>query len=217
MEKWVGFGSAMAGFGLLWSRMPEYVHEEPRHIISSLVPMAMSYFNPYEQITISEYGEERFRGNKMFDAVSTYLRRACLDYASKLKAELGKNNKDDPLISLDENQEVVDNFDGARMWWKLCPKSAKNRAPMVISILPGGSDEPRCYRMVFHKRHRKLVLDSYLPSVVWQWREVIAANRQRLLFTNHSQEGKSMWTNVPYNPPATFDMLAMEHSKRSRS
>ncbi|CAD6256293.1 unnamed protein product [Miscanthus lutarioriparius] len=205
----------MAGLGLLWSRMPEHVHDEARHIISSLVPMVMSYFNPYEQITISEYGEERFRRNKMFDAVSTYLRRACLDHASKLKAELGNNSKDDPLISLDENQEVVDNFDGARMWWRLCPKSTKNRGGTVISLLPGDSDdEPRCYRLVFHKRQRKLVLDSYLPSVVRQWRELIATNRQRLLFTNHCQQGKNKWINVPYNPTATFDMLAMDHSKK---
>ncbi|CAD6256336.1 unnamed protein product [Miscanthus lutarioriparius] len=117
--------------------MPQHVHDEARHIISSLVPMVMSYFNPYEQITISEYGEERFEWNKMFFAVSTYLRMVCLDHASKLKAELGNNSKDDPLISLDKNQEVVDNFDGARMWWRLCPKSAKNRGPTVISLLPG--------------------------------------------------------------------------------
>lgn len=176
--------------------------------------MVMSYFNPYEQITISEIGEERFRRNKMFDAVSTYLRRTCLDHASKLKAELGNSSKDDPFISLDENQEVVANFDGARMWWRLCPKSAKNRGATFISLLPGDSEEPRCYRLVFHKHHRRLVLDSYLPSVVRQWHEQIAKNRQRLLFTNHSQEGKSKWINVPYNPPATFDMLAMDHSKK---
>jgi len=214
VEKWVGFGSAMAGFGLLWSRMPEHVHDEARYIISSLVPMVMSYFNPYEQITISEYGEERFRRNKFFDVVSTYLRSACLDHASKLKAELGNNSKDDPLISLDENQEVVDNFDGARMWWRLCPKSAKNKGGTVISLFAGDSDEPRCYRLVFHKRHRKLVVDSYLPNVVRKWHELIATNRQRLLFTNHSQDGKSHWISVPYNPPAKFDMLAMDHSKK---
>ena len=214
VEKWVGFGSAMAGFGLLWSRMPEHVHDEARYIISSLVPMVMSYFNPYEQITISEYGEERFRRNKFSDVVSTYLRRACLDHASKLKAELGNNSKYDPLISLDENQEVVDNFGRARMWWRLCPKSAKNKGGTVISLFAGDSDEPRCYRLVFHKRHRKLVVDSYLPSVVRKWHELIATNRQRLLFTNHSQDGKSHWINVPYNPPAKFDMFAMDHSKK---
>ncbi|CAO2147518.1 unnamed protein product [Urochloa humidicola] len=216
VEKWVGFGSAMAGFGLLWSRMPEHVHDEARHIISSLVPMLISYLNPYEQISISKYGEERFRRNKMFDAVSTYLRSTCLDVASKLKAEVGNKSKDNPVISLDENQEVVDNFEGVRMWWKLCPKSTKRKGGAVISLVTGADpdEEPRCYRLVFHKRHRKLVLDSYLPSVVRRWRELTAENRQRLLFTNYSREGKSYWIDVPYNPPATFDMLAMDHNKK---
>jgi hypothetical protein len=215
VETWVGFGSAMAGVGLLWSRMPEHFHEEARYIISSLVPMAMSYFNPYEQITVSEYGEERFRRNKMFDAVSTYLSRVCAGGACKLKAELCNNTKDDPVVTLDENQEVVDSFDGARMWWRLCPKASKNKGAINVSYYPGETDEPRCFRLVFHKRHRQLVLSSYLPSVVRRWRELTAKNRQRRLFTNHASEGnKSVWTSVPYNPPATFDMLAMDHAKK---
>ncbi|KAB8117469.1 hypothetical protein EE612_059517, partial [Oryza sativa] len=216
VEKWVGFGSAMAGVGLLWSRMPEHVHEEARHIIGSLVPMVMSYFNPYEQITVSEYGEERFRRNKMFDAVSTYLISACLESASKLKAELGGNNScDDPRVILDENQEVVDCFEGARMWWKLCPKVSKNRGSTIISLLPAGdTEEPRCYRLVFHKRHRQLVLKTYLPGVIRRWRELTAKDRQMLLFTNHFKQGESKWTSVPYNPPAKFDMLAMDHAKK---
>ncbi|BAT17100.1 Os12g0472300 [Oryza sativa Japonica Group] len=218
VETWVGFGSAMAGVGLLWSRMPEHVHEEARYIISSLVPMAMSYFNPYEQITVSEYGEERFRRNKMFGAVSTYLSRVCAGGACKLKAELCNNTKDDPVVTLDENQEVVDSFDGARMWWRLCPKASKNKGAITVSYYPGETDEPRCFRLVFHKRHRQLVLSSYLPSVVRRWRELTAKNRQRRLFTNHASEGnKSVWTSVPYNPPATFDMLAMDHAKKNNS
>uniref|UniRef100_A0A0E0E8Y3 AAA+ ATPase domain-containing protein n=1 Tax=Oryza meridionalis TaxID=40149 RepID=A0A0E0E8Y3_9ORYZ len=215
LETWVGFGSAMAGVGLLWSRMPEHVHEEARYIISSVVPMVMSYFNPYEQITVSEYGEERFRRNKMFDAVSTYLRSACLGSATKLKAELGNNIGDDPLVILDDNQEVVDCLDGARMWWRLYPKASKNTGSTIISMFPGDTDEPRCYRLVFHKRHRQLVLKTYLPGVIRRWRELTAKDRQRLLFTNHSKQGEiSMWTSVPYNPPSTFDMLAMDHAKK---
>uniref|UniRef100_A0A0E0JA66 AAA+ ATPase domain-containing protein n=1 Tax=Oryza nivara TaxID=4536 RepID=A0A0E0JA66_ORYNI len=215
VETWVGFGSALAGVGLLWSRMPEHVHDEARYIISSLVPMAMSYFNPYEQITVSEYGEERFRRNKMFDAVSTYLSRVCTGGACKLKAELCNNGRDDPIVTLDENQEVVDSFDGARMWWRLCPKASKNKGAITVTYYPGEADKPRCFKLVFHKRHRQLVLNSYLPSVVRRWRELTAMNRQRRLFTNHANEAKkSVWTSVPYNPPATFDMLAMDHAKK---
>nr|ABA98445.1 ATPase 2, putative, expressed [Oryza sativa Japonica Group] len=191
VEKWVGFGSAMAGVGLLWSRMPEHVHEEARYIISSLVPMAMSYFNPYEQITVSEY----------IATEHAVRRHLCLPE----KRVLG---------CLEENQEVADSFEGARMWWRLFPKTSKKRGGTIISFLPGDSDEPRSLRLVFHKRHRQLVLNSYLPGVVRQWRELIAKNRQRLLFTNHVKDGKSMWSNVPYNPPSTFDLLAMEPAKK---
>uniref|UniRef100_A0A0E0MMF5 AAA+ ATPase domain-containing protein n=1 Tax=Oryza punctata TaxID=4537 RepID=A0A0E0MMF5_ORYPU len=214
VEKWVGFGSAMAGVGLLWSRMPEHVHEEARYIISSLVPMVMSYFNPYEQITISEHGEERYRRNKMFDAVSTYLSSVCAGGASKLKAELRNNRKDEPLITLDENQEVADTFEGARMWWRLYPKASRNKGVVTVSLMPGDADEPRCFRLVFHRRHRHLVLNSYLPSVVRHWRELTEKNRQRRLFTNHTKDRKSEWTHVPYNPPTTFDMLAMDPDKK---
>ncbi|KAF0889134.1 hypothetical protein E2562_022412 [Oryza meyeriana var. granulata] len=112
--------------------MPEHVHEEARYIISSLVPM----------ITVPEYSEERFRRNMLFDAISVYLSSVCLAGASKLKAELGYNSKDDPLISLDENQEVADHLDGGvRMWWKLCLKASKKRGATIISFLPGDEEE----------------------------------------------------------------------------
>ncbi|XP_040385486.1 AAA-ATPase At3g28580-like [Oryza brachyantha] len=214
VEKWVGLGSAMAGLGLLWSRMPEHVHEEARHIISSLTPMVSAYFNPYEQITVSEYSEEpQFRRNKLFDAISAYLSCECVGDARKLRAELG-NDSNGPLVGLDENQEVVHSFRGARMWWRLCSKASKNRGPTIISILPGDADEPRCYKLVFHKRHRKLVVEDYLPGIVERWRELTARNRQRRLFTNHSVCGKGVWSSVPYNPPATFGMLAMDPGKK---
>uniref|UniRef100_J3LIW4 AAA+ ATPase domain-containing protein n=2 Tax=Oryza brachyantha TaxID=4533 RepID=J3LIW4_ORYBR len=215
VEKWVGFGSAMAGVGLLWSRMPEHFHEEARYIISSLVPMAMSYFNPYEQVIVPEYGDERFRRNKLFDAVSTYMSSVRLEGASRLKAELSYSSKDDPVISLDENQEVADSFDGARVWWRLCPKASKNRGSTIITLHGRDADEePRCYRLVFHKRHRQLVLSKYLPSIIQQWRVLIAENKKRQLFTNHIVNGRPTWSNVPYNPSATFDHLAMDHAKK---
>uniref|UniRef100_A0A0E0BSK8 Uncharacterized protein n=1 Tax=Oryza glumipatula TaxID=40148 RepID=A0A0E0BSK8_9ORYZ len=71
VEKWVGFGSAVAGFALLWSRLPNRVHDEARHIITSLFPMVLAYFNPYEQITISKYSDdEQFRRNKLFELIA---------------------------------------------------------------------------------------------------------------------------------------------------
>ncbi|CAD6256334.1 unnamed protein product [Miscanthus lutarioriparius] len=140
----------------------------------------------------------------------------CLDHASKLKAELGNNSKDDPLIGLDKNQEVVDNFDGARMWWRLCPKSAKNRGPTVIACCTGiPTMSLGATGWCFTSATANLCSTPTCPKIVRQWaRDNRHEPAERLLFTNHSQEGKSRWINVPYNPPATFDMLAMDHSKK---
>ncbi|KAF0889133.1 hypothetical protein E2562_022411 [Oryza meyeriana var. granulata] len=96
----------------------------------------------------------------------------------------------------------------------VCSSSAPSARADLFVRVGSNKDEPRRYRLVFHKRHRQLMLNSYLPCIVQRWREIIAKNRQRQLFTNHTINGKSVWSKVPYNPPATFHMLAMDHIKK---
>uniref|UniRef100_A0A0E0BSK2 AAA+ ATPase domain-containing protein n=1 Tax=Oryza glumipatula TaxID=40148 RepID=A0A0E0BSK2_9ORYZ len=176
----------MAGFGLLWSRLPERVHNETRNIITSWSPMLAAYLNPYEQITISQYtDDEQFRRNELFDLATAYLNSTCMKAGHKLKAEIGSNGQDQDqdntltLFHLAENQEVVDSFQGARMWWNL------------------SFDEHREHKLVlvFHKRHRELVQSSYLRHIIQQERELRRLHRQ---------------SHIPWNHPATFDTLAMD-------
>uniref|UniRef100_A0A0D9XZ70 AAA+ ATPase domain-containing protein n=1 Tax=Leersia perrieri TaxID=77586 RepID=A0A0D9XZ70_9ORYZ len=217
MEKWVGFGSAMAGFALLWSKLiPDHVQEEATNIMSSWSPMVAAYFNPYEQITIAEYSDdEQFRRNKLFDLVSAYLSSRCMGGARKLNAVLAGDGVG-TQFGLDDNQEVVDRCHGTRVWWNLCKASKNSNSSTVINVYPPeeGEAETRHYRLVFHKRHRKLVQDSYLPDVIKQGSELIAKTRRRRLFTHHAR-GKSLWTAIPWKHPATFDTLAMDPTKKN--
>ncbi|KAM0846022.1 hypothetical protein ACQ4PT_055956 [Festuca glaucescens] len=65
--------------------------------------------------------------------------------------------------------------------------------------------------LVFHKRHRQVVLDTYLPRALAKGHELIAnMTRQRRLLTNHRQGNRSTWCHVPFEHPATFDKLAMD-------
>lgn len=149
VEKWVGLGSAMAGFGLLWSRLPERVHNEARNIITSWSPMLAAYLNPYEQIIIPQYTDnEQFRPNELFDLATAYLNRACMIAGHKLNAEIGSNGQDNTLtvFRLAGNQEVVDSFGNTRMWWNLSvDEHREHRLKLVL---------------VFHTRHRQLVQSS---------------------------------------------------------
>ncbi|KAI4992278.1 hypothetical protein ZWY2020_051695 [Hordeum vulgare] len=162
-------------------------------------------FSPYLQITISEYGAERFQRSDFFLVVEAYLSDACTRRA--LKAELGKDSK---------NLQVTDDFSGTTIWWYASKRQSKAQA---ISFYPG-EDERRFYRVVFHRRHRDLVVGSYLPFVLGEGRAVTVKNRQRLLFTNNASRtwnpyrGNSVWSHVPFKHLATFDTLAMHPDKK---
>ncbi|TVU48774.1 hypothetical protein EJB05_00046, partial [Eragrostis curvula] len=202
VDKWSGLWSAVASFIFLWSMLQKHVPVAVLHRISTWSDKLVTYLDPYLRLTISEYGAERWRRSDFFKNVEAYLSDSCARRARKLKAELGKDCKK-LQVAVDDNDEVTDDFGGAKLWWYATKTTPKNN---VISWYPG-QDEQRYYRLVFHRRHRDLVVDSYLPYVLDEGRAVIVRNRQRRLFTN--TPGKT-WNPVPFEHPATFDTLAMD-------
>ncbi|OEL33275.1 AAA-ATPase ASD, mitochondrial [Dichanthelium oligosanthes] len=216
VDKWTGFGSALASFLFLWSMVQKHIPVTLTHRLATWANKLASYLNPYLEITISEYGAERFRRSDFFLAVETYLSDACAGRARKLRAELGKGSKN-LQVSVDDHDEVTDTFDGITLWWYASKKITRSN---VISLYPG-EDERRFYRLVFHCRHRDLVVGSYLPYVLEEGRAVTVRNRQRRLFTNNPSSswnsyrgGKSVWSHVPFEHPATFDTLAMDPAEK---
>ncbi|XP_025806447.1 AAA-ATPase ASD, mitochondrial-like [Panicum hallii] len=212
MDKWTGFGSALASFLFLWSMVQNHLPVAFRHRLSTWANKLASFFSPYLHITISEYGAERFSRSDLFLAVEAYLSDACARRARRLKAELGKDSKN-LQVSVDDNDEVTDTFKGATIWWYAAKKLPRSQ---VISFYPG-QDERRFYQVVFHRRHRDLVVGSYLPYVLEEGRAVTVRNRQRRLFTNNPssswnpyRSGNGVWSHVPFEHPATFDTLAMD-------
>ncbi|XBI04251.1 hypothetical protein VPH35_132576 [Triticum aestivum] len=215
MERWAGLGSAVATVIFLWSVVQNYVHRTFRLYLTTWAAKLIASFNPYLQITISKYGAERFQRSDFFLAVKAYLTDACACRARKLKAELGKDSKN-LRVSMDDHEEVTDDFCGTTIWWYASKRQSKAN---VIHLYPG-QDERRFYRVVFHRRHSDLVVDSYLPFVLGGGRVFTVKNRQRDLFTNNASgswnpyQGKSVWSHVPFEHPATFDTLAMHPDEK---
>ncbi|XP_044949506.1 AAA-ATPase At3g28580-like isoform X1 [Hordeum vulgare subsp. vulgare] len=215
VERWAGLGSAVATVLFLWSVVQKYVPPTFRLYLTVWAAKLAACFNPYLQITISEYGAERFQRSEFFLAVEAYLSDACARRARKLKAELGKDSKN-LQVTVDDHEEVTDDFSGTTIWWYASKKQSKAN---VISLYPG-QDERRFYRVVFHRRNRDLVVDSYLPFVLGEGRAVTVKNRQRRLFTNNASRNSnpyrsnSVWSHVPFEHPATFDTLAMHPDEK---
>jgi len=216
VEWWPWFGSAVASTIFLWSMVQNHVPDTLRLYLTTWAAKITAYVNPYLEITISENREERFQRSELFIAVEAYLSDACSRRARRLKAELGKDSKN-IQVSVDDHEEVTDDFSGAKLWWYASKQQSKAN---VISVYPG-EDERRFYRVVFHKRHHDLVVDSYLPFILSEGRNVTIKNRQRCLFTNKADNSwspywakKSVWSHIPFEHPATFDTLAMDPEQK---
>ncbi|KAL6638344.1 hypothetical protein ACP70R_023839 [Stipagrostis hirtigluma subsp. patula] len=206
VETWTGFGSALASFIFLWSMVQNHVPAALSHRLVTWAGKLAAYFSPYLQLTVSEYGAQRFRRSDFFVAVEAYLSDTCARRARKLKAELGKDSKN-LQVAVDDNDEVTDTFAGATLWWYASKNQPRSN---VISFYPG-EEERRFYQVVFHRRHRDLVVDTYLPYVLEEGRAITVKNRQRRLFTNSSGSSRgSVWSHVPFEHPATFDTIAMD-------
>lgn len=166
-----------------------------------------AFFSPYIQITIPEYGAEHLERSDFYVAIEAYLSEHCTAGVRKLKAELGSHRKV-PLFYVDDGQQIIDTFrrlgGSATVWWH-----AYKEQPVANVIYVPGQEERRFYRVSFHCRFRKSVLEEYLPYVIEQGRNVIAKKRQRRLFTNNPFPD-SGWSHVAFQHPATFDTLAMD-------
>ncbi|XP_020081723.1 AAA-ATPase ASD, mitochondrial-like, partial [Ananas comosus] len=97
---------------------------------------------------------------------------------------------------------------GARLWWSSRSHPVE-RSPSSWYQTP--QVKRRYYHLSFHKRHRELVINSYLSHVLREGRAVTVTNRQRKLFTNIKS---SHWNHVPFEHPSTFDTLAMPLAKK---
>ncbi|XP_072987174.1 AAA-ATPase ASD, mitochondrial-like [Typha latifolia] len=213
METWAGFGSAIASFMFLFAMVKQYFPYQLQAYFTAYTTKIVSFVYPYIQITIPEY-RERMKRSDAFSAVEAYLSSSCSQRARKLKADIGKDSSS-MLVTMDDNEEVVDEFRGAKIWWYSSKKAPKTN---IISWYPGG-DERRLYRLTFHKRQRDLIVNSYLGHVLKEGRAVRVKNRQRKLFTNNPSRDwngskKSTWSHVVFEHPSTFDTLAMHPDRK---
>ncbi|XP_010272180.1 PREDICTED: AAA-ATPase ASD, mitochondrial [Nelumbo nucifera] len=211
-EMWAGFGSAMAG--ILFLTFQQHFPHQLRTFIERYYHRFLNFLYPYVRITFHEYNGDSFKRSEVFTTIQSYLISNCSKGAKRLKADVGKEDKN-IVLSMDDNEEITDDFHGVKLWWssnKIVPKT------QYISFYPA-SDDRRSYTLTFHKRHRELINGSYLKYVIDQGKVIAVQNRQRKLFTNNPSSNwhgyrSKVWSHVVFEHPATFQTLAMDPDKK---
>uniref|UniRef100_A0A0E0E8C8 AAA+ ATPase domain-containing protein n=1 Tax=Oryza meridionalis TaxID=40149 RepID=A0A0E0E8C8_9ORYZ len=227
VERFAGMGSALAGVMFVWSMLSPLL---PRQLFEHFVGRFLrrharrlaGLVDPYLTVTISEHCGERMKLGDVYEQAKAYLSHQCARRARSLRAERaardGGGGGDRFLLTMGDGEEVYDVFQGATVWWNSVSSGGGRR--YESPWFGGGGvvydDDRRAYRLLFHRRHRDLVVDSYLPHVCREGRAIMLRNRRRKLFTNAGGDRyrKSAWSYVAFEHPSTFDTLAMDPAKK---
>ncbi|CAI0399137.1 unnamed protein product [Linum tenue] len=119
------------------------------------------------------------------------------------------------VLTMDDHELVADHFAGVKVRWV----ASKIANPTQPGLYHPAQPERRFYRLTFHKRHRQLITDEYLPHVVRVGKEIRTRNRQRKLFTNSPNYKwptykHTMWSHINFEHPATFETMGLDPAKK---
>ncbi|MBA0741222.1 hypothetical protein Gogos_014390 [Gossypium gossypioides] len=189
----------------VWAVFQQYFPYQFRGYIEKYSQRLLSFVYPYIQITFNEFTGERLMRSEAYSAIESYLSSTSSSQAKRLKADIVKNNRS-LVLSMDDHEEVADEFQGVKLWWASGKHVGKTQSFAFYPV----TDEKRFYKLTFHKKHRDLIIGPYLKHVLKEGKAIKVRNRQRKLYTNNGPN----WSHVVFEHPATFQTLAMEQDKK---
>ncbi|PKA49770.1 ATP-dependent zinc metalloprotease FTSH 8, chloroplastic [Apostasia shenzhenica] len=179
----------------------EYLPNELRSMVSSGFDNIFSRFSTEHTIVIQE--TEGLSSNELYDASTTYLRTRISPSMKRLRASKHED-KNNIALSLDDGEELIDVYRSVEFRWLLISHQENQSGSRNQQL--SFSTEVRWLELSFHKKHKKIALDSYLPHILERSKEIKAADRKLKLFMNQYES----WSPIDLHHPATFETLAME-------
>ena len=182
---WSQMGSIMATIMFMYAMFEKFFPPHLHLHVQKYTHKLACFLSPYIQITFSEFTGERLKRSEAFTAIQTYLSENSSRSAKRLKAEVVKDSQTPVVLSMDDNEEVTDEFKGVKIWWVSNKTTLKSQS---FSFYPA-SDEKRYYTLTCHKRYRDLIAHSYIPHVLEEGKAIKMKNRQLKLNTNNCSTG----------------------------
>ena len=210
-------GSAM----LLRSIIGGLIPPELQQYLFSKFHGLLGSFSSEITLIIEEF--DGIGGNQLFRAAELYLGSLISPNANAKRFRVTIPSKESKIsITMDRNQDVVDTFNGVSLKWTLfVSKSLPTTRhfdfnPLDIFYSPAKS-EHKFFQLTFHKKHKQMVLDCYLPYVLEKYKAMKESNKTLKIHTLSALGSSGQWQSVQFDHPATFDTMAMESSELKRA
>ncbi|RZC72876.1 hypothetical protein C5167_048348 [Papaver somniferum] len=211
-------GTLMGSIMFIYTMIQQFIPRQISDYLSVYMHRITAFLNPYMEISFDEFtsgGGEWLKLSKAYTAVEAYLGPKSSKFAKRLKARIVKGNKG-LVFSMDDYEEIVDDFEGVKIWWSLGITVPETNS---FSRYPSATEERRHLTLTFHQKHRAIVTKSYLNHVIKEGKASMIENRNIRLYSNNANQGyyeykKTLWSHVEFEHPVTFDHLAMDPAKK---
>ncbi|RZC72877.1 hypothetical protein C5167_048351 [Papaver somniferum] len=116
----MGFGTLMGSIVFVYTMIQQFVPEYVTRYLSVCICRITAFAYPYIEISFDEFtgGGDWLKVSKAYTAIEAYLGPKSSKLAKRLKARIVKGNKD-LAFSMDDDEEIVDDFAGVKIWWSL--------------------------------------------------------------------------------------------------
>ncbi|XP_050383147.1 AAA-ATPase At2g18193-like [Argentina anserina] len=189
------YASLAAFIMLVRSIMDQLLPHELRSCIYTFI--RQFFFTPRSlDMTIIIDEKCGYINNEVYDAAEIYLQTKISDLNERIRVTKTPGQKS-LNIAVDKDQEMMDFFDGVKLTWRfVCAEDKKSDSG-------SGGDDKRHFELIFDKKHRTKVIDSYLSHVLAR---ANAIREEEKVLKLDSQSSDS----VDLEHPSTFDTLAMD-------
>ncbi|XP_061345616.1 AAA-ATPase At5g17760-like [Gastrolobium bilobum] len=204
------YASMSASIMLLRSMFNEFVPQPVRGHLSNAFRYLIKPRSPTLTLVIEE--SSGIARNQVYDAAEAYLSTKVSPANERLR--ISKSPKEKNLtIRLESGEKLTDSYEGVSLKWRFnCAESEKNNSPDDYGSISIRSVK-RYFELSFNKKHKEMVLESYLPFILEKAKEMRDEERVLKIHTlNTSNYGYSgvKWDSVNLEHPSTFETLAME-------
>lgn len=202
----------------------EFVPRELRDYVFLKIKDLVVSFSSEMTFVIEEY--DGLNHNHIYRAAEIYLEPTISPDAKRIRVVMPKKEGKISL-SLEKNDEIIDYFNGVQVKWKFISKHV--RAKHVPA--PAGSDpyrstvlqsENRFFELCFHKKHKDMILTTYMQHVLDKAKDLTEKKKTLQLFTLrndrmvHGRGTGDTWQSVNLDHPATFQTLAMDSELKKK-
>ncbi|KAL3720435.1 hypothetical protein ACJRO7_005281 [Eucalyptus globulus] len=188
------------------------VPRELQGFLLSRIRGLFSRFSRQMSVVVDEY--DGFVQNELFEAARIFL--AAKQTFSMMRIRVSKPKKENHFtVAMGRNQALVDTFHGVEFKWVFASRQIDSSCRVHHGRNSTVQYEVQYFELTFHKKHKEIVLNSYLPFVISKAKSMKQGKKTLKLHTP-SFDGiyggplSDAWASVNLDHPATSETLAMD-------